>query len=227
MKILIVDDEKDMRELIKLYLANENCELLEAENGIEALKLLDGSIDLVLLDSMMPKMDGLEFSVQARKNFHTPIIFLTAKSEDTDKFIGFSSGADDYITKPFNPIDLISRIKANVRRFRTYTEKNSSNDETILGDLTINHARRVVYKNGQEIKLTKLEFSIFELFLNNRDRVFSLDQIYATVWGTNNILNSDNTVSVHIRNLRNKIEDDIANPKYIKTIWGSGYCVEK
>ncbi len=237
MKILVVDDDNDIRNLIKIYLLNESYEVYEAENGLAALKILeadsDNSIDLILLDAMMPEMNGIETCIEIRKKYTLPIIFLTAKSEDMDKFTGFSSGADDYITKPFNPIDLLSRIKAHVRRYRNYTQANSQVqiplsklDEVEYIDLIVNFSGRTVTKRGEPIKLTKIEFSILELFLKNRKRVYSLEQIYSNVWGEYNILNAESTVSVHIRNLRNKIEDDIANPNYIKTVWGVGYRVD-
>ncbi len=237
MKILVVDDDNDIRNLIKLYLLNESYEVLEAENGLEAVEIVnndtENTIDLVLLDSMMPQMNGIEACLEIRKNHTLPILFLTAKSEDMDKFTGFSSGGDDYITKPFNPIDLISRIKANVRRYRNYTQTSQenkpatqNNDELQYLDLVINFAARTLTKKGEAIKLTKIEFSILELFLKNRNRVYSLEQIYSNVWGEYNILNAESTVSVHIRNLRNKIEDDIANPQYIKNVWGVGYRVD-
>ncbi len=226
MKILIADDEKDIRNLIKLYLANENYELIEAENGLEAIEKTDETVDLILLDVMMPLLDGTKACVEIRKKHNTPIVFLTAKSEDADKLTGFSSGGDDYITKPFNPIDLLARVKAHIRRFRTYSDTANDSRETILGDLVINLAAKTVCKNGNPINLTKLEFSILELFLQNRKHVFSLEQIYQNVWGEQSILNSESTVSVHIRNLRSKIEDDLTNPIYIKTVWGCGYRVD-
>ncbi len=237
MKILVVDDDYDIRNIIKLYLANESYEVLEAENGLEALEILDkdtdNSIDLVLLDSMMPQMNGTETCLEIRKKYTLPILFVTAKAEDMDKFTGFSSGADDYITKPFNPIDLISRVKAHVRRYRNYTQapvqpssQESKLDELVYGDLEVNFSARTLTKNGKAIKLTKIEFSILELFLKNRKRVYSLEQIYTNVWGEYNILNAESTVSVHIRNLRNKIEDDVSNPQYLQTVWGVGYRVD-
>ncbi len=226
MKILIVDDEKDIRGLIKLYLASENYEIVEAENGIAALTLINETFDLILLDVMMPKMGGIETCIEIRKKYNIPIIFLTAKGEDMDKYIGFTSGGDDYITKPFNPIDLNSRIKAHIRRYRTYTGNTQTGDQIMLGDLSVNLSGKTLKKNGEIIKLTKIEFAILELFLSNRGRVFSLEQIYSKVWGEQSILNAESTVSVHIRNLRNKIEDDITNPQYIKTVWGSGYRVD-
>ncbi len=226
MKILLVDDEFDIRNLVKIFLQNDNYEIIEAEDGVEALEKIDDSFDLVLLDSMMPRLNGVDTCLKMREKFNMPIIFLTAKSEDMDKFTGFSSGADDYITKPFNPIDLISRVKANIRRYRVYGEPLSNDDEIILDDLIVNLSAKTLLKNGEQVKLTKIEFSILELFLKNRKRVFSLDQIYQNVWGEESVLNAESTVSVHIRNLRSKLEDDISNPKYIKTVWGSGYRVD-
>ncbi len=226
MKILIVDDEADIRGLIKLYLENEHYELIEAVNGLDAIDKLDDSVDLILMDVMMPKMNGIKACVEIRKHYTTPIIFLTAKGEDMDKYTGFSSGGDDYIVKPFNPIDFTSRIKAHIRRYRTYTEKNAHADEVILGDLVINLAGKTLHKHGNPIKLTKIEFSILELFLQNRKRVYSLEEIYTRVWGEDCVLNAESTVAVHIRNLRAKIEDDIREPQYIKTVWGRGYRVD-
>ncbi len=237
MKILIVDDDSDIRKAIKLYLLNESYEVLEAENGKKAIEIInkdtDNTIDLVLLDSMMPQMNGIETCLEIRNKHALPIIFLTAKAEDIDKFDGFSSGADDYITKPFNPIDLISRIKAHVRRYRNYSHMHvaseiveENNNDFKYGDLSINFSAHTVSKKGKAIKLTKIEFSILELFLKNRKRVYSLEQIYTAVWGEHNILNAESTVSVHISNLRSKIEDDVSVPQIIKTVWGVGYRVD-
>ncbi len=226
MKILLVDDDKDIRNLIKLYLANENYEIIEAQDGYDALEKIDHTFDLVLLDSMMPKMDGVQTCVNIRKKYTLPIVFLKAKSEDMDKYTGFSSGADDYITKPFNPIDLMARVKAHIRRYRDYAGQNVDVDEIIMGDLKVNLSGKTVQKSGEDIKLTKIEFAILELFLKNRKRVYSLEQIYTNVWGEESILNAESTVSVHIRNLRSKIENDLTNPTYIKTVWGSGYRVD-
>ena len=228
MKILIADDEKDIRNLIKLYLVNLDYEFIEAENGKEAIEKMNESIDLVLLDEMMPKISGTQSCIEIRKKYKTPIIFLTAKSEDMDKYTGFAAGADDYITKPFNPIDLTSRINAHIRRYRVYTENIQTKEkkEIILGDLLINTQSKTITKKNKEINLTKIEFSILELLLNNRSRVYSLEQIYTNVWGETSILNAESTVAVHIRNLRMKIEDDLTNPMYIKTVWGSGYRVD-
>ncbi len=237
MKILVVDDDSDIRKAIRLYLSNESYEVLETENGEEAIEIInkdiEKTIDLVLLDSMMPRMNGIETCLEIRNKHTLPIIFLTAKAEDIDKFAGFSSGADDYITKPFNPIDLISRIKAHVRRYRNYSHMHianealeENNNDFQYGDLSVNFSAHTVSKKGKTIKLTKIEFLILELFLKNRKRVYSLEQIYTSVWGEYNVLNAESTVSVHISNLRSKIEDDVSAPQYIKTVWGVGYRVD-
>ncbi len=225
---MIVDDDKDIRNLVRLYLANENYEILEAEHGKDALEKLDETVDLVMLDSMMPQMDGITTCLHIRSQGYTmPILFLSAKTEDADKLSGFSSGADDYITKPFNPIDLLARVKANLRRYTSYEHHTAKNpEETGFGDMIVNFSARTVLRNGEPVKLTKTEFSILELFLKNRGRVFNLEQIYANVWGDDSILNAESTVAVHVRNLRNKIEPDLAEPTYIKTVWGVGYRVD-
>ncbi|WP_051932729.1 response regulator transcription factor [Carnobacterium inhibens] len=226
-KLLIVDDEKDIRNLIKLYLSNENYEFVEAENGLDALSLISSDIDLVLLDVMMPKMDGIQTCLNIRDNFNMPILFLTAKIEDTDKLTGFLSGADDYISKPFNPIDLVARVKANIRRYKNYSiSQSETTSKILLNEITVDLSSHVVCKNNDVINLTKTEFYILKLLIENRGKVYSLEQIYNTVWKSESVLNSESTVSVHIRNLREKLEDDLSHPKYIKTVWGVGYRVD-
>ncbi|PKM51782.1 MAG: DNA-binding response regulator [Firmicutes bacterium HGW-Firmicutes-7] len=229
MKILIADDEKDIRNLIKVYLLNNDYEIIEAENGIEVLEQIDDSIDLVILDVMMPKMDGIKTCIKIRERYTMPVLFLTAKLEDIDKLTGFNSGADDYITKPFNPLDLLARIKVNIRRYKEYSAPiiPKDNPEIItIHDLNMNLAAHTLHNKQELIKLTKIEFAILALFIKNRGRVFSLEQIYELVWEESSILNSESTVSVHIRNLREKIEADMSNPIYIKTVWGVGYRVD-
>lgn len=229
MKILIADDEQDIRNLIKVYLLNNDYEILEAGNGIEVLNILDDSVDLVILDVMMPKLDGIQTCIRIRERYNMPVLFLTAKREDVDKLTGFNSGGDDYITKPFNPVDLLARIKANIRRYKEYSAplNPKENHEIItIQDLTMNLAAHTLHNKQQLIKLTKIEFSILALFFKNRGRVFSLEQIYEMVWEEDCILNAESTVSVHIRNLREKIEADMSNPQYIKTVWGVGYRVD-
>lgn len=229
MKIMIVDDERDIRNLIKIYLMNEKYEIVEAADGIEAVELVDDSFDLILMDVMMPKLNGVDACHKIRANYNMPIIFLTAKGEDTDKLTAFSFGADDYIVKPFNPIDLVSRVKANIRRYREYNiskKLEEHKDEVKVGSISLNTVSHIVRKNGEAIKLTKKEFAILSLLFLNRGRVFNLEQIYEHVWGEDCILNAESTVSVHIRNLREKIEDDITDAKYIITVWGVGYRVD-
>lgn len=226
-RIMVVDDDKDIRKILKIYLTNAGYDVVTAENGIQTLNSLDESIKLILLDVMMPDMDGVMLCMKIRENYDMPIIFLSAKSEVIDKVAGFSAGGDDYITKPFNSIELIARVQANLRRYPEAQGKKEDDEKEILvkDDLSINLKSHTVEKNNKEIKLTKTEFQILKLFMENRGIVFSIDNIYEKVWGEKGILNSENTVSVHIKKLREKIEDDYKNPKYIKTVWGVGYKI--
>lgn len=228
MKILIVDDEQDIRNLIKIYLADGNYEIIEAGDGIEAIEKADASVDLILMDVMMPKLDGVNACLKIREKHHMPIIFLTAKREDADKLTAFSFGADDYIVKPFNPIDLLTRVRAQIRRYRDYNSSANIKDNIInIGEICLDLDAHIVIKNNEAINLTKKEFAILSLLFRNRGMVFSLEQIYEHVWQEDCILNSESTVSVHIRNLREKIELDITQPQYIKTVWGVGYRADK
>jgi len=228
-KILVVDDDKDIRRILKIYLINAGYDVILASNGKEVLELIDGSIKLILLDIMMPEMDGIEVCIKIREKYNMPIIFLTAKSEVVDKVAGLAVGADDYITKPFQGIELIARVQANLRRYKQIeckTPTEGKKDSICIDDLNINLISYTVEKNGDEINLTKTEFSILKLLAQNRGRVFSIEHIYEKVWGQESILNAENTVSVHIKKLREKIEDDIKKPKYIKTVWGVGYKID-
>lgn len=227
-KVLVVDDDKDIRRILKIYLINAGYDVITAGNGQETLNILDESIKLILLDVMMPDMDGLEVCMKIREKYNMPIIFLTAKSEVIDKVAGFSAGGDDYITKPFDSIELIARVQANLRRYSQLELKNNiDEDKNIINidELSINLKSHSVEKNNQEINLTRTEFNILKLLMENRGIVFSIDNIYEKVWGEKGILNAENTVSVHIKKLREKIEDDCKNPKYIKTVWGVGYKI--
>lgn len=229
-KILIADDDKDIRELINIYLTNDGFETITVSDGQQAVQAVNDSFDFLILDIMMPNLNGLEACREIRKKYNMPILFLTAKNEDMDKVIGLSSGADDYLTKPFNPIELIARVKAGIRRYTILNKKQgiSKDKNTIkIDDFTINLDTHEVDLAGEKIHLTKKEFDIFTLLGQNRGIVFSIDKIYNRVWGEENLLNSDNTVMVHIRGLRKKIEKDDKNPVYIKTIWGVGYKIEK
>ncbi|PIH04521.1 response regulator transcription factor [Clostridium combesii] len=228
-KILIVDDEKEIRDLIDIYLTNEGYITLKASNGIEALELLKtNNVHLIILDVMMPKMDGIEACMKIREEKSMPIIMLSAKSEDMDKIIGLTTGADDYITKPFNPLELLARVKSQLRRYIKLNNSNGNENEDIvtIEDITINVATHEVKIGDQPVRLTPREFDILELLARNRGVVFSIEKIYELVW-KEEFLDSNNTVMVHIRKLREKIEQNPRNPRYIKTVWGVGYKVEK
>jgi two-component system response regulator VanR len=226
--ILIVDDEKEIRDLIEIYLSNEGYETIKASNGIEALDMVDKHhVDLIILDIMMPKKDGIQACMELRKTKNMPVIMLSAKSQDMDKILGLTSGADDYLTKPFNPLELIARVKSQLRRYYTLNADKPRNDSVLtLDDITININTREVKKGNESIKLTKTEFDMLEYMTRNTGIVLSVEKIYENVW-KEEFLESENTVMVHIRKLREKIEDDPRNPRYIKTVWGVGYKVEK
>jgi two-component system, OmpR family, response regulator VanR len=227
--ILIVDDEKEIRDLIGIYLENEGFKIIKACNGLEALKILEAEeIDLIILDIMMPKMDGMKACLKIRENKNMPIIMLSAKSEDMDKILGLTTGADDYLTKPFNPLELIARIKSQIRRYTKLNNAQKIKPEEIIeiDDLVINTNDHEVKIGNKLINLTKREFEILKLLANNRGMVFSTEKIYESVW-QEQFYESDNTVMVHIRKIREKIEENTRKPKYIKTVWGVGYKIEK
>ncbi len=221
--ILVVDDDKDIRELIAVYLKAEDFYVDKACNGEEALKIIEENhYDLVLLDIMMPKMDGLETLINIRKKFMMPVIFLTAKNQEVDLLRGLSLGADDYIPKPFSSLELIARVKAQLRR---YTVFNNINKSTItIGELVLDVDMHRVAVEGKEIKLTPTEYKILELLCKNRNIVFSVEQIYENIWRDKYAV-GDTSIMVHITKLRQKIEKDPKNPEYIKTVWGVGYKI--
>ena len=233
-RILIVDDEKEIRDLIDIYLKGEGYETLKAENGEEALEILEeNEVDLIILDIMMPKVNGIEACLKIREAREMPIIMLSAKSEDMDKILGLNTGADDYLTKPFNPLELVARVKSQLRRYKRFNHITSKADiqiqeENILeiDELTVNLETHEVFKDGEEIKLTPTEFDILVLLGENRGKVFSIENIYNSVW-KQDFMQSDNTVMVHIRKVREKIEEDPRKPKYIKTVWGVGYKIDR
>jgi len=227
--ILIVDDDKDIRNMIKIYLKNENYNVFTALDGEKAINIVDNNkIDLIILDIMMPKINGTKACMKIREKHKMPIIFLTAKTEDQDKITGLSAGGDDYITKPFNPLELVARVKANIRRVRVFDriEENETDYKIKIEDLAIDVDNYQVFIDDREIHLTKTEFDILKLLAQNKGKVFSIEKIYNKVW-KDEFFVTDNTVTVHIRKLREKLGDDYKNPKYIKTIWGVGYKVEK
>ncbi|MDY8048223.1 response regulator transcription factor [Paenibacillus polymyxa] len=226
--ILLVDDEPEIIKLMQIYLENEGYRLLMARDGLEALEQVSReSIDVMVLDVMMPHMDGVEACMKIRETEHFPIIMLSAKGQDMDKITGLSVGADDYVTKPFSPLELVARIKSQLRRVRKYTHSSPALEhEMILDELTINSATHEITLAGESIKLTPREFAIVELLARNRGQVLSMEQIYEKVW-KEQYLESNNTLMVHVRKIREKIETDPRKPKYLKTVWGIGYKMEK
>ncbi len=225
-KILIVDDDDEIRKVVGIYLKNEGYEILKAENGEEALKLINkNEVALVLLDIMMPGMNGTEVCMKIREDRVMPIIFLSAKSEDLDKIQGLASGADDYITKPFNAMELIARVKSQIRRYTRYAAESQISKSIIeIGNLTINTDTREVFVGNKDVRLTPKEFDILELLARNKGIVFSIEKIYERVWGED-FYKADSTIMVHITRIREKIEEDPKKPIYIKTIWGVGYKI--
>lgn len=227
--ILIVDDEKEIRDLINIYIRNEGYKTVLAENGMEAIEAAQNkNVDLIILDIMMPGMDGIQTCMKIRQERNMPIIMLTAKSEDIDKIMGLTTGADDYITKPFNPLELVARVKSQLRRYFRFNnfEKTVKNTNIIeVDDLVINIATHEITVNGENVNLTPIEFGILKLLAKNRGIIFSIEKIYELVWNES-FMDSENTVMVHIRKIRAKIEQNPRNPIYIKTVWGVGYKIE-
>ncbi|HJG87324.1 response regulator transcription factor [Pseudoflavonifractor capillosus] len=226
--ILICDDDKDIVSALDIYLTSEGYKTYKAYDGLEALKMVDQhDIQLVLLDVMMPGLDGIRTTAKLRESKNIPIILLTAKSEDSDKILGLNIGADDYITKPFNPIEVIARVKSQLRRYTTLGGREKIEDNVIRnGGIALDDGAKSVTVDGESVSLTPIEYNILKLLLRSPGRVYSTSQIYEQVWNDPS-LGSENTVAVHIRHLREKIEIDPANPRYIKVVWGLGYKMEK
>ena len=229
--ILVVDDDKEIVESIEIFLRAEGFNVYKAYNGLEALDVLvNKEVHLILMDIMMPKLDGIKATIKIREEKNIPIILVSAKSEDTDKIMGLNIGADDYITKPFNLLELIARVKSNLRRYitlGTYNNENKNNDEVLIsGTLELNTSTKEVKVDGQVVKVTPIEFKILNLLLANKGRVFSIDEIYEKVWNEESF-NVENTVAVHIRRIREKIEINPKEPRYLKVVWGVGYKIEK
>ncbi|MCK9861815.1 response regulator transcription factor [Paenibacillus sp. ATY16] len=225
--ILVVDDDTEIRDVIHVYLRNEGHSVLEAGDGLEAIERLSRQkVDLVILDVMMPRMDGIKACMHIREQYSVPIIMLSAKEGDMDKIMGLSTGADDYVTKPFNPMELIARVKAQLRRQNMLASKEAAHDQITIDELVIDIAKHFVSIRGQVVMLTPLEFAIVSLLASNPGQVFSADTIYESVW-KERVGFSDNTVMVHIRNLREKLEINPRKPEYIKTVWGVGYKMDK
>lgn len=225
--VLVVDDEIEIREAIEIYLNNENIDVVHAGDGIEAIEVLqEKKIHLILLDIMMPKLDGIKTALKIREKQNIPIIMLSAKSEDIDKIFGLQVGADDYVTKPFNPLELIARVKSQLRRYVKLGPYKGEEEVLTLRGLTLDKAAKEVRVDGQLLKLTPIEFRIIELLLTNVGRVYSIEDIYERVWNQPSY-QTENTVAVHIRRIREKIELDPKNPRYLKVVWGIGYKMEK
>lgn len=224
--VLVVDDEKEIRDAIEIYLRGEKLNVIKAEDGLEALDILEGKqIHLIILDIMMPKLDGIKTCLKIRESKNIPIIMLSAKGEDSDKILGLNVGADDYITKPFNNLELVARVKSQLRRY----EKPLSIEESSVikvKDLEIDTLLKKITVRGEEIKATATEYKILFLLASNLGRVFSIKEIYEKVW-EEPFYKSENTVTVHIRRIREKIELNTKEPEYIKVVWGIGYKIEK
>ncbi|MFC5405580.1 response regulator [Cohnella soli] len=226
--VLVVDDDAAIRDVIHVYLRNDGFRILEANNGMSAVEIVNAEVvDLIILDVMMPDLDGINACLKIRETSDIPIIMLSAKQEEIDKIIGLSTGADDYVAKPFSPLELLARVKAQLRRQQRSAARNEPDESTIdVGDLHIDVAQHLVKLKGKPISFTPLEFAILELLATHRGQVFHADKIYECVWKERSGF-SDNTVMVHIRNIRDKLEDNPREPRYIKTVWGVGYKIEK
>ncbi|MCI5594071.1 MAG: response regulator transcription factor [Eubacteriales bacterium] len=223
--ILICDDEKDIVSALRICLAAEGYEIFEAYNGIQALEIIKANdIHLVLLDIMMPEMDGISTLAKIRERYNMPVLFISAKSEDADKILGLNIGADDYITKPFNIIEVVARVKSNLRRYMRLGSNVSSSRIEIRG-LCLDDNEKTVAVDGEEINLTPTEYEILKLLMQSPGKVFSPREIYERVW-KETLLGSENTVAVHIRHLREKLEINPADPRYIKVVWGQGYKIQ-
>ena len=229
--ILIVEDDKEIRQGVEIFLKGQGYRVLQAENGLEGLKVLEQeTVDLAIVDVMMPRMDGITMVIKLREKYEFPVIFLSAKSEEVDKIMGLNMGADDYITKPFTPMELLARVNSQLRRYRRFMEllgkdKKETTGIYRIGGLELNEDTVEVFVDGKPVKVTPMEFKILNLLMRNPGRVFSADEIYEKVWNERAV-NTD-TIMVHVRNIREKIELDPKNPKYLKVVWGVGYKIEK
>ena len=226
--ILVCDDEKDIVEALNIYLSSEGYKIFKAYNGAEAISIANKeNIHLVLMDIMMPEMDGITAMSRLRENSNIPVILLTAKSEDTDKILGLNVGADDYVTKPFNPVELIARVKAQLRRYMTLGggAKEKATGKICIGGIELSDETKKVTVDGEEVNLTPTEFMLLRLFMSNPGKVYSPKEIYRLVWD-DAPLGAEGTVAVHIRHLREKIEINPSEPRYLKVVWGQGYKME-
>lgn len=226
--ILVCDDDREIVDAIEIYLTQEGFDVLKAYDGVQAVEMLEKhDVQLLIIDVMMPRLDGIRATLKIREDNSLPIIILSAKSEDADKILGLNVGADDYVTKPFNPLELVARVKSQLRRY-TKLGTAASEQQNIFqtGGLIINDDRKEVTVDGEPVKLTPIEYNILLLLVKNQGKVFSINQIYESIWNEDAI-GADNTVAVHIRHIREKIEINAKEPRYLKVVWGIGYKVEK
>ena len=229
-KIMVVDDDQDIREVIQVLLSSEGYNVIEASNGKEALELVNDDTDLIILDVMMPEMNGYQACVLLREKTKAPILFLTAKGQDSDKTLGFSSGGDDYLTKPFSYNEFNGRVKALLRRYHVYQGKGTTQEKQIIyktGNIEVNSAKRTASIDGEKLNLTDLEYNILEYLLMNKQQVISPSQLFEAIWHEEYYYGANNTVMVHIRRLRGKLKEDTRQSKIITTVWGVGYKIEK
>lgn len=227
--ILVVDDEQTITDLIEIYLKNENYNVTKLYNGQDALKYIESEkVDLAILDIMLPDMNGFTVCQRIRENHHFPVIMLTAKDEETDKITGLTLGADDYMTKPFRPLEMVARVKAQLRRYKKY-QPMSKPDEDIISysGLVMNVNTHECWLNEATLSLTPTEFSILRMLCENKGKVVSSEQLFHSIWGNEYYNKNNNTITVHIRHLREKMNDSVEHPKWIRTIWGVGYKIEK
>ena len=226
MNILVVDDDREIVDSIGIFLSGEGYKVLKAYDGIEALDILsENEVHLMILDIMMPKLDGIKTLMKLRESRNIPVILLSAKSEDADKILGLTAGADDYVTKPFNPSELVARVKSQLRRYTTLGGLGKQNSEIVIDGLAVNTENKTVKVDGEDVRLTPIEYKILELLVRNRGRVFSAEDIYSNVWNEETVV-GDNTIAVHIRHIREKIEINPKEPKYLKVVWGIGYKID-
>jgi DNA-binding response OmpR family regulator len=227
MNILVCDDDQAIVDAIGIYLENEGYEILKASNGLEAIEIIEEQeIHLIIMDIMMPRLDGIAATFQIREKKNIPILILSSKSEDSDKILGLHVGADDYVTKPFNPMELVARVKSQLRRYVALGTYEGIKKVIDLKGLTLDKSAKEVSVLGEPVKLTPIEYKIVELLMTNAGRVFSINEIYERVWKEPGY-NAENTVAVHIRKIREKIEINPKNPTYLKVVWGIGYKIEK
>ena len=226
MNILVVDDDREIVDSISIFLSGEGYKSIKAYDGIEALEALsENEVHLMILDIMMPKLDGIKTLMKLRKSRNIPVILLSAKSEGADKILGLTAGADDYVTKPFNPSELMARVKSQLRRYTTLGSIGKQNGEIVIDGLSVDTESKTVKVDGEFVRLTPVEYKILELLVRNRGRVFSAEDIYTNVWNEQNAV-GDNTIAVHVRHIREKIEINPKEPRYLKVVWGIGYKID-